>query len=304
MPKIRTIKPELWEDEKLAKLKRECRLLFIGLLNFCDDAGIIKANPLYIKSRVFPMDDDVTKKVINDWMGQLEQAGIVYQFIYKGEAFYHIRKFSIHQVIDKRWAKYSLPIKEIESLLVLNQEDIMNDVQLQNNEETLIYTDEFPNGIKLKPSSQLNHSGSHESTTSPQGGHGAGKDMERKGKDMDMEGDARGSAVAPPPPPNDDEKLFKAFQEWVLTNTPSVAKMKEPIRLDQYLRLRSDYSKELVKEILEEMHNWKPLTRKNNSAYLTVRRWADKRNGQVTIKPTNELSYREKEGKAILDALG
>jgi hypothetical protein len=269
MPKIRTIKPEFWEDEKIASLPRECRLLFIGLLNFCDDGGVIKSNPLFIKSRVFPLDNDVTKSTVDNWMGKLEALKLVSRIIYKGEGFYHITKFSLHQLVDKRWAKYSIPLEELKAL------------------------------------TELNHSVSQEVTARPQGGHAAVLDMERKGKEVDMEGDVGGGAVAPPPPPDSDESLFKALQEWIQKNAPLVSKMKEPIRLDQYKRLREDYSRDLVQKILQEMHNWKPLCKKNTSAYLTIRSWADKRiqDTKQTLK-TNEQSYREQEGKALLEQAG
>ncbi len=41
MARIRTIKPEFWEDEKIGKLPIPCRL-FIGCWNFADDFGVIK----------------------------------------------------------------------------------------------------------------------------------------------------------------------------------------------------------------------------------------------------------------------
>ena len=268
MPKIRTIKPEFWEDEKIASLPRECRLLFIGLLNFCDDGGVIKSNPLFIKSRVFPLDDDVSKTTIKGWMSKLEAAGIVSNISYKGESFYHIRKFTTHQVVDKRWARYSIPIDD------------------------------------LKPLLELNHSESQEDTVSSTRVHAAGNGN-GNGREMEMEGDVGGGAVAPPPPPDGEDSLFKAFQEWILKNAPLVAKMKEPIRADQYKRLREDYPREMVQRILQDMHNWKPLCKKNTSAYLTVRSWADKRiqENKTTLKP-HEQSYRELEGKALLEKAG
>ncbi len=57
MPRIRTIKPEFWTDEKILSLSYEARLLFIGLWNFCDDQGFIDDSPFQIKIRIFPADD-------------------------------------------------------------------------------------------------------------------------------------------------------------------------------------------------------------------------------------------------------
>ena len=57
MARIRTIKPEFWEDEKLAKLPVHARLLFIGTWNFADDNGALLANPVLMKSHIFPYED-------------------------------------------------------------------------------------------------------------------------------------------------------------------------------------------------------------------------------------------------------
>jgi len=54
MPRIRTIKPEFFDDEKLAQTSRDARLAFIGLLVHSDDYGVVKENPRWLKARVFP----------------------------------------------------------------------------------------------------------------------------------------------------------------------------------------------------------------------------------------------------------
>ena len=40
MARIRTIKPEFWIDDVIVELPFETRLLFIGIWNFADDAGV------------------------------------------------------------------------------------------------------------------------------------------------------------------------------------------------------------------------------------------------------------------------
>ena len=44
MPRKRVISPEFWTDDNILELDYTCRLLFIGLWNFCDDIGIHKNN--------------------------------------------------------------------------------------------------------------------------------------------------------------------------------------------------------------------------------------------------------------------
>ncbi len=43
MPRIRTIKPEFWSDEKLATVSEATLLVAIGLLNLADDEGYFNA---------------------------------------------------------------------------------------------------------------------------------------------------------------------------------------------------------------------------------------------------------------------
>lgn len=57
MPRIRTIKPEFWEDAKVGRWSESARLLFLGGLNFADDYGVLRSDPAFLRSRIFPYDD-------------------------------------------------------------------------------------------------------------------------------------------------------------------------------------------------------------------------------------------------------
>jgi hypothetical protein len=70
MPRIRTVKPEFWEDELLGVMPRDARLLFIATFNMADDEGILRWTPAYIKAQAFMYDDDLT-------IGDVDQAHAV-----------------------------------------------------------------------------------------------------------------------------------------------------------------------------------------------------------------------------------
>ena len=53
--RIRTIKPQFWQDEELAEISVEACLLAVGLLNFADDDGYFRFIPKLIESTVFPL---------------------------------------------------------------------------------------------------------------------------------------------------------------------------------------------------------------------------------------------------------
>ena len=100
MARIRTIKPQFWDDLKLSKLTRDARLLYIGLWNFCDDLGVIPAEPSYSKSKIFPYDQ-IQIQQYEKWLVELHQKGFINQFSHRSEDFYYLPSLSKHQRIDR-----------------------------------------------------------------------------------------------------------------------------------------------------------------------------------------------------------
>lgn len=58
MPRIRTLKPEFWTDEKLALLDPLDRLVFLGLISMADDYGRLIDNVKMLDGQLFPFTDD------------------------------------------------------------------------------------------------------------------------------------------------------------------------------------------------------------------------------------------------------
>lgn len=101
MARIRTIKPDFWTDEKIGKMKRDERLLFIGLWNLADDQGVLKSNAAYIKGQLFSYDEELRTVTVNAWLEALEKALMLVPFILNGESYYIIRTFKDHQLINR-----------------------------------------------------------------------------------------------------------------------------------------------------------------------------------------------------------
>ena len=126
MARIRTIKPEFWEDEDIGKLPIPRRLFFIGCWNFADDYGVIKANAALLKSQIFPYDENLRVSEIKKWIGALVDARMLIPIILDGdkkrpaeESYYIIRTFRSHQVLDKRYDKsYISKDKEYVKMLI------------------------------------------------------------------------------------------------------------------------------------------------------------------------------------------
>jgi hypothetical protein len=107
MARIRTVKPEFWTDEKMAKLSRDARLVYIGIWNHSDDKGVCRGNPTLLRSQIFPFtespyfDHDMTLEKFTGLLKELEQMRRIYKFSVDGEDFYMVKNFPRHQRIDR-----------------------------------------------------------------------------------------------------------------------------------------------------------------------------------------------------------
>lgn len=98
MARIRTIKPEFWTDEKIVELDVWTRLLFIGLWNFCDDAGRMHLSERRIKMQIFPADTVDIRRALDE----LSTSGLIERYVVDGTEYLQIAQFSKHQKIDRR----------------------------------------------------------------------------------------------------------------------------------------------------------------------------------------------------------
>lgn len=100
MPRTRSIKPETFSDEKLARVSRESRYLFVGLWTCSDDYGVTKGHPAWLKSQLFPYDHDLKMTTFEKWLSDLEKHKFIISFDRDGEKFYYIPHFREHQRVD------------------------------------------------------------------------------------------------------------------------------------------------------------------------------------------------------------
>lgn len=66
MARNRMIRPEFWEDTKIASLSTYSRLFFIALWNFADDEGYIENDHLWLKAKCFPYDKVSIKELVDE----------------------------------------------------------------------------------------------------------------------------------------------------------------------------------------------------------------------------------------------
>ncbi len=107
MARIRTIKPEFWTDGKTGTLSDRAKLLMIGLLNHCDDYGVIELDEAEWKAKIFPYDTRSLSEAIRAaLMDELLPKGLIVLFYYgqdaaTSKAYIHITNFDRHQRIDR-----------------------------------------------------------------------------------------------------------------------------------------------------------------------------------------------------------
>lgn len=97
--RIRTIKPEFWQNEDLVKVSDKARLLAAGILNYADDEGYFKAKAELVRAAIFPLEEQVNAGAL-----LLELAGINYLDLAEGtdgREYGRVINFNLHQRIDK-----------------------------------------------------------------------------------------------------------------------------------------------------------------------------------------------------------
>lgn len=104
MARIRSIKPEFWTSEQVMECSTTARLLFIGIWNFCDDAGNHVASPRTIKANVLPADD-IESSSVQGLLDELYTNGLIDFYIVDSKRYLHVTGWH-HQRIDKPTYKH------------------------------------------------------------------------------------------------------------------------------------------------------------------------------------------------------
>ena len=97
MARNRMIKPEFWEDSKIATLSDKAKLLFIALWNFADDEGFLENNSKWIAVKCFPYEKNIK---IENFLAELFKIGV----ISTKNGVICIKNFLKHQKIKKATA--------------------------------------------------------------------------------------------------------------------------------------------------------------------------------------------------------
>lgn len=241
MARIRTIKPEFWEDEKIGKLPVPCRLFFIGCWNFADDFGVIKGNPALLKSQIFPYDENLRVSEIKKWIDSLVDARMLVPIIHAEESYYVIRTFRSHQVLDKRYDKSYIGKDIIKDLI---------DNVLDDND--------------VNTTSTRCHDGVN--TTEE-------KEMEKEEED-EKEGEPSSCAQHP------DYLKFQDWMRRKAPFCVNPKNFPSQITEGDFFKLKLKYTGQEIADIIEQIENRKDLRKRYTNLYRTVLNWSKKEYGK------------------------
>lgn len=102
--RIRTIKPEWLEDEKLAMASSDARVLSIAILLLADDYGNGRANEVQLCGTVFPgvIRDNPrdARETLAKALEELARLSFVVLYEVDGQHYFHVRNWEKHQRVD------------------------------------------------------------------------------------------------------------------------------------------------------------------------------------------------------------
>jgi len=102
LARIRSLKPEYWADQKLARCSRDARLLYLALWNFADEQARMVGDPRQVKGLCFALDDDIAPADIDRLLGELAALGRLVRYEVGGERYLFLPKLAKHQRLDAR----------------------------------------------------------------------------------------------------------------------------------------------------------------------------------------------------------
>jgi hypothetical protein len=102
MARIRTVKPEFFQQEELAQCSPHARLLAIAILQLCDANGVFRLVPMQVHAHAFPWEAEVN---IRSLLGELESVGYLETYTVGGKEYGYVDGFRRHQRLSGKEAQ-------------------------------------------------------------------------------------------------------------------------------------------------------------------------------------------------------
>lgn len=101
MARKRMIDPNIWQSENFNKLSTLAKLVFIGLFSQADDEGRGRANAIFLKSMLFPYNEDMRSADIEKALCEISSNMSVVFYSCDGSNYYSLYNWDKWQKIDK-----------------------------------------------------------------------------------------------------------------------------------------------------------------------------------------------------------
>lgn len=131
--RIRSLKPEFFEDEKVCAISRDARLVTIGLITCADDRGRMHYKPLAILGDIFP-EEAVALAKLKAWLSEIVEIGLALIYKVAANEYLWLPQFLRHQVINR----------PTESILPPHPQDPWAQMPIKDALKAAKLTDELP----------------------------------------------------------------------------------------------------------------------------------------------------------------
>lgn len=101
MARKRMVDPNIWQSEDFGKLSTLSKLVFIGLFSLADDEGRGRANAMYLKSSLFPYNENLRSIDIEKTLSEISSNMSVVFYECNGNSYYSLLSWYEFQKIDK-----------------------------------------------------------------------------------------------------------------------------------------------------------------------------------------------------------
>lgn len=96
----RQVKADFWRDtEIISAFSIPGRMFYQGLWHLADDSGCLENDILSFKLHLFPLDNDITPDIIQEWVDKLIQMGKAIPYEAEGKKCLYLKNFHKHQTL-------------------------------------------------------------------------------------------------------------------------------------------------------------------------------------------------------------
>ena len=181
MARIRSIKPSFRTSLTVTAWPRDVRLFFALLWGYCDDHGRGVDEPRLIKADCFPLDDDITPGMVDEWLDLIAASGTIVRYAAGGRRYIAVPEWREHQKPQHPAASVVPPPPPPSP-----------EAAAEGAHEDAPLPSESPPEFLMK-----NSGGSHEALSKDMEGSSSSRGEERRGGGCG--GNASQPAAAPPP---------------------------------------------------------------------------------------------------------